>query len=62
MGNQAGAEVMTDRSPSYDLLLARESEARERIARARHTIQLQLGDGTWNLHQIDHILNDKAGE
>lgn len=53
---------MTERTVNYDALLARENEARERIARARHTISLQLGDGTWNLHTIDHILNDKAGE
>lgn len=53
---------MTDRPVNYDALIARENEARERIAKARHTIRLQLGTGTWNLHQIDHILTDKAGE
>lgn len=47
---------MTDRTVNYDLLLARESESRERIAKARHAIQLQLGNSTWNLHDIDHIL------
>lgn len=41
---------------NYDALLARESEARERIARARYAIQQQLGKGAWSLHDIDHIL------
>jgi len=48
---------MSDRSPSYDALLARESESRERIAKARHAIRLQLGNGSWSLSDIDHILN-----
>lgn len=34
------------------------SEA-ERIARALHTIQLQLGNGQWNLNEIRHILEGK---
>lgn len=48
---------MTDRTVNYDLLLARESESRERIAKARHAIRLQQGNGSWSLSEIDHILD-----
>jgi len=51
------AAIMTDRSPSYDALLARESESRERIAKARQAIRMQQGNGSWSLNDIDHILN-----
>ena len=48
---------MTDRTNNYDALLARESESRERIAKARHVIRLQQGNGSWSLNDIDHILD-----
>ena len=47
---------MTDRSPSYDALLARESESRERIAKALYEIELQRGNGIWQPSKITHIL------
>ena len=53
---QGGEEIMTDRTNNYDALLARESESRERLAKARHAIRLQLGNGSWSLNDIDHIL------
>jgi len=34
-------QTMTDRSPSYDALLARESESRERIAKALYELDMQ---------------------
>ena len=49
--------AMTDRSPSYDLLLARESESRERIAKALYEIELQRGNGIWQPSAVTHILN-----
>ena len=48
---------MSQRMPDYDALLARESESRERIAKARHAIRLQQGNGSWSLSDIDHILD-----
>jgi len=50
---------VTDRTVNYDALLSRENEALERIAKARHAIRLQLGNGSWNLNDIDHILSEK---
>lgn len=32
----------------------------ERINRALHTINLQQGNGTWNLNDIRHILEGKT--
>jgi len=48
---------VSQRMPDYDALLARESESRERIAKARHVIRLQQGNGSWSLNDIDHILD-----
>jgi len=48
---------MTDRSPSYDALLARESESRERIAKALYEIEMQRGNGIWQPSAVTHILN-----
>jgi len=47
---------MTDRSPSYHALLARESESRERIAKALYEIELQRGNGVYCPGNIVHIL------
>ena len=51
---------MSQRMPDYDALLARESESRERIAKARHAIRLQQGNGSWSLSDIDHILKGET--
>jgi len=50
---------MTDRSPSYDALLARESESRERIAKALYEIEMQRGNGIHCPSKITHILEGK---
>jgi hypothetical protein len=47
---------MTDRTNNYDALLARESESRERIARALYEIELQRGNGVHCPSKITHIL------
>jgi hypothetical protein len=47
---------MTDRTNNYDLLLARESESRERIAKARFEIQMQKSRGIHCPSAIDRIL------
>ena len=52
---------MTDRSPSYDALLARESESRERIAKALYEIELQRGNGIHCPSKIKHILEGGNG-
>ena len=46
----------TDRTNNYDLLLARESESRERIAKALHEIEMQRGNGIHCPGNIKHIL------
>jgi hypothetical protein len=51
---------MSQRMPDYDALLARESESRERIARARHAIRMQQGNGSWSLNEIDHLLEGRG--
>jgi hypothetical protein len=48
---------MTDRTNNYDALLARESESRERIAKALYEIELQRGNGIHQPSKIAHILN-----
>jgi len=47
---------VTDRSPSYDLLLARESESRERIAKALFALGMQKTNDTYSPSAIKHIL------
>ena len=42
--------------PDYDALLARESESRERIAKALYEIELQRGNGIHCPSAITHIL------
>ena len=47
---------MTDRTNNYDALLARESESRERIARALYELDMQRGNGIHCPADIKHIL------
>ena len=49
--------AVSQRMPDYDALLARESESRERIAKALYEIELQRGNGIWQPSAITHILN-----
>lgn len=49
--------AMSQRMPDYDALLARENEAKERIAKALYEIELQRGNGIWQPSNITHILN-----
>ena len=49
--------TMSQRMPDYDALLARESESRERIAKALYEIELQRGNGIWQPSAVTHILN-----
>lgn len=44
----------------YDALLARESESRERIAKALYEIEIQKGNGIYNPGAIKRILNGLA--
>lgn len=47
---------MSQRNPDYDALLARESESRERIAKALYEIEQQRGNGIHCPSKIAHIL------
>jgi len=53
--------MVTDRSPSYDLLLARESESRERIAKALFQMEIDHGNGVYNYAKIRGILAEEKG-
>jgi hypothetical protein len=48
--------AVSDRTVNYDILLARESESRERIAKALYEIELQRGNGIHCPSAITHIL------
>jgi hypothetical protein len=48
--------AVTDRTNNYDLLLACESESRERIQKALYEIELQRGNGVHCPSAITHIL------
>ena len=48
--------AVSQRMPDYDALLARESESRERIAKALYEIELQRGNGIHCPSKITHIL------
>jgi hypothetical protein len=48
--------AVTDRTNNYDLLMARESESRERIQKALYEIELQRGNGVHCPGNIKHIL------
>ena len=50
---------MTDRSPSYDVLLARESESRERIQKALYELDMQKTRDAYSPSTIRHILEGK---
>lgn len=50
---------MTDRTNNYDLLLARESESRERIAKALHELDMQKTRDAYSPSTIRHILEGK---
>jgi len=47
---------MTDRSPSYDALLARESESRERIAKAPFELDMQKTRDAYSPSALRRIL------
>jgi hypothetical protein len=52
---------MTDRSPSYDALLARESESRERIAKALFELGMQKTRDEYSPSKLRHILEGDNG-
>jgi len=52
---------MTDRSPSYDALLARESESRQRIARALYEMDMQKTRDEYSPSKLRHILEGDNG-
>jgi hypothetical protein len=47
---------MNTRAENYDALLSRESESRERIAKALYEIELQKGNGIYNPTAIKRLL------
>ena len=47
---------MSDRSPSYDALLARESESRERIQKALYELDMQRTRDQYSPSAVRHIL------
>ena len=47
---------MSQRMPDYDALLARESESRERIAKALFALGMQKTNDTYSPSAIKHIL------
>ena len=47
---------MTDRSPNYDALLARESQSRERIAKALYELDMQKTRDQYSPSALRRIL------
>jgi hypothetical protein len=50
---------MTDRTNNYDALLARESESRERIAKALYELDMQKTRDAYSPTALRHILEGK---
>lgn len=55
-----GVRAMTDRTVNYDALLARESETRERIAKALYELDMQRSRDQYSPSTIKHILEGGA--
>lgn len=52
---------MTDRTQNYDALLARESESRERLQRARYALELMSGAGVYDIGRLKQLLGTEGG-
>jgi hypothetical protein len=48
--------MVTDRTQNYDALLARESESRERIAKALFELDMQKTNDAYSPTRLRHIL------
>jgi len=51
---------MTDRTVNYDALLARESESRERLAKARYELDNMVGNGVTDIGRLKQLLGKEG--
>jgi len=53
---------VTDRTNNYDALLARESESRERLQKARYELDNMVGNGVIDLGRLKQLLGTECKE
>jgi len=52
--------TVTDRTVNYDALLARESESRERLAKARYELDNMVGNGVIDIGRLKQLLGKEG--